>query len=634
MDKPNDKPGKPMTLGDITKNIRRRETPVEIEVTPVQPTAAVTTVYRTSPPWQLLQALHMGNEKGAERIIENSKLNESEKLLLHAIRASWYKPTNNSEMGLKRLVKQLEGTDRTWANLMLAIMYLDTANSDEAGHYISVARRYEGKLDEQLLPLFVDLIDARCDIERGSPTRAQRLLTGILKDCDDHWIKGHAHYLLGCLGQFEKAENQQDSINHLHEAVSIFEEKVPDRYLAALSRLEITKLIAGVEPATAAKLAENMALEFNSLGREREASTAAGFAAQIGIMASVQATKPAEGFKVVGKCHFISDKMVALYINLVTVAQDKYPALILGERGTGKEEIARAIHQLSERRDGPFIAINCSILGGESQMVDDELFGHEKGAFTGATGTKQGKFELANKGTIFLDEVGELPLTTQAKLLRVVQQGTFYRVGGSVEIKHNARILAATNRDLDEMSHGGEYRLDLLDRLSSTWKLNIPPLRERREEILPLAEMFIEREAEGKIFQLDRDARELLMSYDYPGNVRDLEGMIRRGISNARAEKKEFIAANMIFRNDVGAGKVKVKVKDENEKGDSSIPVWEIDEIPNFYEAVAQQTRRILEGAINACGGNFKLAATKLGLSVSTFYRRCNETGIIVNRQR
>jgi PAS domain S-box-containing protein len=212
------------------------------------------------------------------------------------------------------------------------------------------------------------------------------------------------------------------------------------------------------------------------------------------------------------------------------VAPTDSTVLLTGETGTGKELIARAIHKKSPRRSRAFVAVNCAAI--PQSLIASELFGHEKGAFTGALQRRLGKFELAEGGTIFLDEVGELPLETQIALLRVLQEREFQRVGGSEPIRVNVRVLAATNRDLQKAIAEGAFRQDLFYRLE-VFPIHIPPLRERIEDIPVLVEYFVARFARksGKnIRSIEKDALELLESYPWPGNIRELENVIERSV--------------------------------------------------------------------------------------------------------
>ena len=202
--------------------------------------------------------------------------------------------------------------------------------------------------------------------------------------------------------------------------------------------------------------------------------------------------------------------------------------LLLGESGTGKELLSRALHQLSPRAKGPFVAINCAAI--PEALLENELFGHEKGAFTGATGRKVGRAEMAHRGTLFLDEIGELPLALQAKILRLVQERQFERVGGVQTLNVDVRVVAATNRDLRQAVAAREFREDLFFRLS-VFPVEIPPLRRRRGDILPLAESFLERyggELGRRGLRLSADAQRALLEHHWPGNVRELQNCLER----------------------------------------------------------------------------------------------------------
>jgi len=221
---------------------------------------------------------------------------------------------------------------------------------------------------------------------------------------------------------------------------------------------------------------------------------------------------------------------------LKMVAPTDATVLIMGESGTGKELIARSIHENSPRCKHPFVAVNCAALN--ENIIESELFGHEKGAFTGAIAQKKGKFELADKGTIFLDEIGEMPLTTQVKLLRVIQEKSIERVGGEKSIKVDVRIIAATNRDLKKMVENGDFREDLFFRLN-VFPIKLPPLRERRSEIPLLVNYFIKLYSE-KMNKMVKGCSDTflnkLKSYTFPGNVRELENIIERAVILARGD--------------------------------------------------------------------------------------------------
>jgi two-component system NtrC family response regulator len=218
------------------------------------------------------------------------------------------------------------------------------------------------------------------------------------------------------------------------------------------------------------------------------------------------------------------------------VASSNASVLIIGESGTGKELIAKAIHFSSERKDKPFIAVNCAALN--ENLLESELFGHEKGAFTGADRQRRGRFEMANGGTIFLDEIGDIPLSTQAKLLRVLQEHQLERVGGNETIVVDVRVIAATNRNLEEAIRAGIFREDLFYRLNVVG-IEIPPLRERRQDIVPLLDFFLTmyaKENKRKKLVFSKEARDILLRYEYPGNVREMQNILQRAVILSRKE--------------------------------------------------------------------------------------------------
>lgn len=225
-----------------------------------------------------------------------------------------------------------------------------------------------------------------------------------------------------------------------------------------------------------------------------------------------------------------SSEIKAIHANVERVANTNFAVLIQGESGTGKEVIARAIHEMSSRKDKPFIAVDCGAI--PSTLIESELFGHEKGAFTGADKRKEGLFEAAQGGTLFLDEIANIPLETQGKLLRALQEKKIMRVGGTQEIMINCRVISATNMQLDEATKSGRFRLDLFYRLNE-FTIYLPPLRSRSDDIVYLTNRFI-REANVELSKevggIDKVALESLIRYDWPGNVRELKNVIRRAV--------------------------------------------------------------------------------------------------------
>jgi two-component system nitrogen regulation response regulator GlnG len=239
---------------------------------------------------------------------------------------------------------------------------------------------------------------------------------------------------------------------------------------------------------------------------------------------------PESGDIIIGRC----PAMQEVYKAIGRVAPQDINVLITGESGTGKELVARAIYQHSRRDTGPFLAINCAAI--PETLLESELFGHEKGAFTGADRQRIGKFEQCNGGTLFLDEVGDMTPLTQAKVLRLLQEQTFERVGGSETIRADVRVLAATNRDLDKMVSEGQFRVDLYYRLS-VFAIALPPLRERGEDLLLLVDYFLKRfarELNRNVTQASPETLELLAAHSWPGNLRELQSVLKQALLRSR----------------------------------------------------------------------------------------------------
>lgn len=284
------------------------------------------------------------------------------------------------------------------------------------------------------------------------------------------------------------------------------------------------------------------------------------------------------------------------------VAKSSAPILITGESGTGKELLARYIHEHSPRSRGPFVAINCAAL--PEGLLESELFGHERGSFTGAVSQKKGKFELAHGGTILLDEISEMPLALQAKLLRVLQEGEIDRVGGLKPIPVDVRPIATSNQDLSERIRQGKFREDLYFRLNVV-HLKLPPLREREEDIPLLAEYFLEKYARlnGKpVKEFSPEALEKLSRYSWPGNVRQLENVIHRAVLLARSER--ITAEDLILEEEIGAERISTGL------------------------SLREMEKRLIIETLRRVGGNRTRAAKLLGVSVRTIRNKLKEYGI------
>ncbi|ACD90354.1 two component, sigma54 specific, transcriptional regulator, Fis family [Chlorobium limicola DSM 245] len=279
------------------------------------------------------------------------------------------------------------------------------------------------------------------------------------------------------------------------------------------------------------------------------------------------------------------------------VASSNATVLVTGETGTGKELIAKAVHFSGSRREQPFIVVNCAAL--PETLLESELFGHEKGAFTGADRMRRGRFEMAKGGTLFIDEVGEIPLSLQVKLLRVLQEKTYERVGSSTSLVADVRIVAATNRDLESMIREGSFRSDLYYRLNVV-SIRIPPLRDRRDDIPPLIDAFIQRfskENDKQITGISREAMDVLMKYSYPGNIRELENIVQQSVVLSRS--------STITRDDLP-----IRVSEPYPEASGK------DEMQgSFTEKVEAFEQAMILGAMKASGNVQTRAAEQLGIS-------------------
>jgi len=292
--------------------------------------------------------------------------------------------------------------------------------------------------------------------------------------------------------------------------------------------------------------------------------------------------------------------MQEVYKRIGALSRSEVPVLVTGESGTGKELVARAIHQNSSRATRPFVAINCAALA--ETLLESELFGHERGAFTGAVLQKKGKLEVAEAGTVFLDEVGELAPHLQAKLLRVLQEHTFERVGGTRPIRVEARVITATNRDLKDMTKSGAFREDLFYRINVV-SVDMPPLRERREDIPLLARYFAQKygdRCKRRVVGISAEAIDCLTNYEWPGNVRELENAIERAVVLGSSEviRPEDLPESVL----------------ESESRQPSATT-------RFHEAVVLTKKEIILKAFKEAGGNYVETARLLDVHPNYLHR-------------
>lgn len=298
----------------------------------------------------------------------------------------------------------------------------------------------------------------------------------------------------------------------------------------------------------------------------------------------------------------VSPAMQVVYDKIRRVAGSSVPVLIVGETGTGKELVARAIHRQSPRKDGPFVAINCGAI--PETLIESELFGHEKGSFTGAHKLQKGKVEFAHQGTLLLDEIGDLAMPMQVKLLRFLQEGKIERIGGRVSIDVDVRIVAATNVSLQEAMEKGRFREDLFYRLGVV-ELVVPPLRERGEDVLVLARAFLSRfrSLNPKVNGLSQEVCEAIRAYGWPGNVRQLENRMKRAVLMARG--------GLLTTEDL-----ELKSAEQTST------------LRTLREARAQVEKDLIQRALTLHNGNISRAAEDLGLSRQSFYDLLDKYGL------
>jgi len=309
-----------------------------------------------------------------------------------------------------------------------------------------------------------------------------------------------------------------------------------------------------------------------------------------------------------------SQVMQEVYKQIGRAASSDVTVLILGESGTGKELVAKSIYKNSSRRDKPFVTVNCAAI--PEGLLESELFGHEKGAFTDAKERHIGKFELAKDGTIFLDEIGDMSLTLQAKILRVLQERSFERVGGNETIYTNARIIAATNKNLLKLVEERKFREDLYYRLN-VFTITLPPLRERKEDIPDLVEYFIfkySHKYQKVVTGVDPSVMEILMNYSWPGNVRELENAIAHAIV---ASQGQIILKDSLPRTIFGNNKQEVTSNYINFK-----------DIRPLNEVVAQVEKDMIIKALKQCKGNKSKAAKILGISRKSLFNKIRDYNI------
>jgi two-component system nitrogen regulation response regulator GlnG len=348
-----------------------------------------------------------------------------------------------------------------------------------------------------------------------------------------------------------------------------------------------------------------------------------------------KADEPSETMPLVGRSAAMQD----IYRALARLMQTDLTVMINGESGTGKELVARALHDFGKRRNGPFVAINMAAI--PRDLIEAELFGHEKGAFTGATARSSGRFEQAEGGTLFLDEIGDMPMDAQTRLLRVLQEGEYTMVGGRTPIKSNVRIIAATHRDLSQMIRQGLFREDLYYRLNVV-PIRLPPLRERVDDIADLVSHFLrvsQREGEP-VKTISPDAIKLMQAYSWPGNVRELENLVRRlgALYVDENISKEIVQSelNIADRQTMPAITGPMDVSSAVETHVAQVLREHEPKLPpaGLYQRVIDKVEApLIAMVLNACGGNQIKASELLGLNRNTLRKKIRAHSIEIVKQ-
>jgi nitrogen regulation protein NR(I) len=339
---------------------------------------------------------------------------------------------------------------------------------------------------------------------------------------------------------------------------------------------------------------------------------------------------PIESDQMVGQ----APPMQELYKSVGRIAPQDVTVLILGESGTGKEMVARAIYQHSRRSRAALLAINCAAI--PEPLLESELFGHERGAFTGADRRRIGKFEQANGGTIFMDEVGDMAAATQAKLLRLLQEGQFERVGGNTTIETNVRIIAATNQDLESLAASGRFRQDLFYRLN-VLTIRVPPLRERLDDIPLLVNYFLarmNREFDRRVYSVSPEALQLLLQHTWPGNVRELQSAVKHAMIHTAGDILLPEALPIHLREGCGANHSPgALASGDLEVGRLTRELLERSHGNIYYSVQAAVDRVVLNAVLDFVKGNQVEAAERLGISRNTLRSKLRNLGLVIEKQ-
>ncbi len=566
--------------------------------------------------WHFKQALHSDNSLKINEILENATLTTTKKTLLKSMHLAWQEDKKSKNL-LEGLLKTSEIIDKTWIALTLSEVYFFWGSNENSSYYSSIACRQIGKAEGKFpsyLSALVKLweIELRLSIDPLDKSSASTLSSEVKQITDTstfQLIKGYGHYLLGLIARL--SNDTPRAIECFQQAISFLEPA--DSYYISLAQIELAKI-------KTLDLSERKVLLISAQKSLRILKKFSCLAKAEAILGELSKTKIAQvsptsvnyNYQAIGECLFISPRMLEIKHTLEVISKhgSNDPVLILGPKGSGKERIASAIQDLTESK---MLVINCSNLSKE--LFESTMFGHKKGAFTGANEDKTGMFELVENGLLFLDEVGDIPLECQAKFLRVLQTRDFSRVGEESKSRtFTGRVIAATNKDLQTLVTQGAFRGDLLDRLSF-WQIELPPLDKRKEEIIPLAEFFLKLHGKDQTFTLGKSAIDFLLQKEHPANIRGLEIDIKRAIVNALSQNIRIITMELLNPHSTNTNSTLSKKE-------------LLETIKPYDELMDNYGKRIVLEALEICEFNKSLAMKHLQVSESKLYRLLNKYGI------